>query len=710
MRRLIYAPFSGISGRNRVVRRFVSEWLSPFGQPLYRKPKDWADNLKPEAGRLPEQPGLPEDLRNAIRRAQTALLKKQSSDDGYWCAELRADTTLESDTIMLLYFLGRADSPKIARLAKFILSQQLPDGGWPIFKNGPAEISATVKAYWALKFAGHAPDEPSMVKARERINALGGIHKVNTYSKFYMALFGLYDWKGVPTIPPELMCFPNWFYFNIYEMSSWTRAIVVPLSIVWAERPDVTCPPHARLDELFPDERRFVPLKDLMPPHSLLSWTSFFLWCDKALKGIEGKGPHAIRAWALRTAESWMLEHLQHSDGLGAIFPGIVNTILAMKCLGYSDHDPRLKREIEHLERLELDRGDLLEMQPCQSPVWDTAIAVIALAESGLYREHRALGGSAEWLLSKEIRVAGDWRVTNPTGPIGGWAFEFQNDWYPDIDDTAMVMLALRHVHLEERLELAREKACLRGLHWLLSMQSKSGGWAAFDKDNTKAILTKIPFADHNAMIDPPTADITGRILEFLGYVGYDLSYPCVQSAIEFIKKEQERDGSWYGRWCVNYIYGTWQMLRGLNAIGYDMHEPWIQKAANWLKAVQRPDGGWGETCATYHDPALKAKGPSTPSQTAWAIMGLMAAGHGSDPAVERGVAWLLRTQRPDGTWDETEFTGTGFPKVFYLEYTLYRDNFPVLALGQYQTLLRDAERSRRTPAAQTLGPALQGA
>ncbi|MBI4425259.1 MAG: squalene--hopene cyclase, partial [Elusimicrobia bacterium] len=497
-----------------VVRRFVSEWLSPFGQPLFRKPKDWADNLKPDAVRHHDHPGLPDDLRDAIRRAQSALLKKQSADDGYWCADLRADTTLESDTIMLLNFLGRGSSPKVERLARFILAQQLPDGGWPIYRNGPAEISATVKAYWALKFAGRTAEDPALRKARQRIDALGGVHRVNTYSKFYMALFGLYDWRGVPTIPPELMCFPNWFSFNIYEMSAWTRSIVVPLSIIWAERPKAQCPPHARLDELFPDERRFVPLKDVMPPHDFFSWTNFFLWWDRGLKGLEGRGPHWIRAWSLRKAEGWILDHLKDSDGLGAIFPGIVNTIMAMKALRYSDHDPRLIQQLKTLEKLEIDRGDMLEMQPCHSPIWDTAIAVIALAESGLSREHPALVRAVEWMLAKEIRRAGDWRITNPMGPVGGWAFEFDNAFYPDIDDTAMVMLALRHVHLEERLEMAREKACLRGLHWLLSMQSKSGGWAAFDRNNTKQILTKIPFADHNAMIDPPYADITGRILE----------------------------------------------------------------------------------------------------------------------------------------------------------------------------------------------------
>jgi len=618
----------------------------------------------------------------------------QNGEDGFWCAELLADTTIESDTIMLYNFLGMGDSPKVKRFARYILGKQNSDGGWPIYRNGPSEISATVKAYWALKFAGFRAEDPSLVKARERIEALGGIHKVNTYSKFYMAVFGLYDWKGVPSIPPEIMLFPNWFYFNIYEMSSWTRAIVMPLSIIWSERPKVDCPSHARLDELFGDSRRYVPLSETVSDKSLVSWTSFFLLWDDLLKGMEGQGPHWVRTWALRLAEDWILERLQDSDGLGAILPGIVNTLMAMKCLGYSENDPRYQAQLKELELLELDRGDELEIQPCRSPVWDTAIAAIALAESGLDRRHPTLVRAAEWLLDREIRRAGDWRVKNTAGPVGGWAFEFNNAFYPDIDDTAMVMLALRHVDLDEAQTLRREKACLRGLHWLLSMQSADGGWAAFDKDNTKAILTKIPFADHNAMIDPPTADITGRVLELLGYVGYDESYPAVDAAVRFLRKEQETDGSWFGRWCVNYVYGTWQVLRGLRAIGHDMDDPIVRRAADWLASVQNEDGGWGETCETYADPSKKGCGPSTPAQTAWAVMGLIAAGRTEDPAVERGIEHLLSTQREDGTWDEAEYTGTGFPKVFYLEYTMYRDSFPLTALGTYQIEIQKVRRA----------------
>ncbi|MBI5210559.1 MAG: squalene--hopene cyclase [Elusimicrobia bacterium] len=673
--------------------RTFSTWLTP-SRWIYRKPKDWADNLRPDLTDPHRDAVIPEELQNAILAAQDAILRQQNAEEGYWCGPLKADTTIDSDTIMVLNFLGRGHSIKVRRLANRILGQQLPDGGWPIYANGPSDISATVKAYWALKFAGHSPNEPSMARARKKIRDLGGIHRVNTYTKFYLAIFGQYSWAGVPTIPPELMLFPNWFYFNIYQMSSWTRSIVVPLSIVWARQPVMPCPPHAVLNELFPDSRRYVPLREAVGPHGFISWTNFFLWWDHGLKFLEGKGPHWIRVWALRLAEDWMLARLQGSDGLGAIYPGIVNTILAMKCLGYSDTDPRLVEQIQVLERLELS-GSELQMQPCQSPVWDTAVSIIALAESGVERHHPALMRATEWLISKEIKTEGDWKVNNPNGHPGGWAFEFNNEFYPDIDDTAMVMLALRHVYLDEPLSVAREKVCQRGLHWLLSMQSSNGGWAAFDKDNTKTIFNKIPFADHNAMIDPPSVDVTGRVLEFMGYIGFDRNYPCVERAAQYLKSDQEADGSWYGRWGVNYVYGTWQVLRGLAAIDEDMSQPYVQRAAAWLRSVQHDDGGWGETCATYHDPRLKGKGPSTPSQTAWAVQGLMAAGI-YDEAVERGIEYLVNTQRKDGTWDETEFTGTGFPKVFYLEYTMYRNNFPLQTLGTYLRALKESQKAAR--------------
>lgn len=634
-------------------------------------------------------------LDTVIARAQTALLKKQNRNEWYWCADLHGDTITVSDNIMLYAYMGWIEKKKdkVCQMANFLLSQQNQDGGWSIYRNGPSDITDTVKAYWALKIAGYAEGSHPLVKARKKIKELGGIHKVNSFSKFYMALFGVYDWRGVPSVPPELMLFPKWFYFNIYEMSSWTRAIVIPMTIIWAFSPKKELPDHAKLDELFePGKPRWVPPgRPAEPDEGMFSWRKFFLWWDKFFKVMEGKGPHFFRTWSLGLAKNWMIKHFEDSAGLGAIFPPIVNAIIALECLGYPENHPYIQGQLKALEEYELEHPEIdgLEMQPCLSPVWDTAIAMIALAESGLERDHESLINATRWLIDKEIRRDGDWRVKNPVTQPGGWAFEFRNDWYPDIDDTAMVLLALRFVNIPEyELSQEREKAYLRGLNWLLSMQCSNGGWAAFDRDNTKVIFEKIPFADHNAMLDPPCADITGRVLELLGYIGYDKSYKCVLKALDYLQKEQEPDGSWYGRWGVNYIYGTWQTLRGLAAIGEDMRSPYIQKALHWLKSVQNSDGGWGERCNSYDDPSLKGKGSSTPSQTAWGLMGLLACGLLHDPSVDKAVHYLLSTQKPDGTWNESEFTGTGFPKVYYLEYTLYRDYFSLLALGAYKQKL----------------------
>jgi squalene-hopene/tetraprenyl-beta-curcumene cyclase len=674
--------------------RIIAEWIEPFSEARFRKPSGWADHLRPvvPADWTTATPGL---LDAAIQGARAALLRQQNPDDGFWSGEFRGgDITVECDTIMLWHFLGRGDTPKVAALARTIVAAQRSDGGWPVYLGGPADLSATVKAYWALKLAGFPLEHPALTAARPRIQALGGIHRVKTYSKFYMALFGLYDWEGVPSIPPELMLFPNWFPFNIYTLSAWTRAIVIPLSIIWACRPKVACPSRARLDELFPDERRHIPIREAMPADGFLSWATLFSGCDGILKQLEKRrGPTWLRSWGLRLAENWILERLRDSDGLGAIFPGLINTIMALTCLGYSPADSLLQEQLDHLEALERSGPEgQLAVEPCRSPTWDTAIAMISLAESGLSRTHPTLSHAAKWLLSQEIRRPGDWCVKNPAGPVGGWAFQFHNAFYPDVDDTAMVMLALRQADLEPAAAVARERACLRGLHWLLSMQSRNGGWGAFDKDNTRAFLARVPFADHNAIIDPPTPDVTGRVLEFLGFVGYDTSFPCTVAALDFLRQNQEADGSWPGRWGVNYLYGTWQVLRGLQAVGCEMNAPFVRRAVAWLTAVQLPDGGWGETCATYEDPSLKGQGPATPSQTAWALMGLLAAGQGETPAVARGIRHLLTTQRADGTWDEFICTGTGFPGVYYLTYGLYRDYFPLMALGLFRRLVLASE------------------
>lgn len=675
---------------------------------LFKKPRHW-DRIFPalEPMASASETSIAWNLKETMERAQRWLFQKQNNKDGHWLADLRADTTLESDMIMLYVFLGWQDRPgireKVKGLAAHILNGQEKDGGWPIYRHGPSEISATFKAYWSLKLAGYAADDPRLLRAHECLERLGGIHKINSYCKFYLALFGLYNWAGVPAIPPELMFFPKWFYFNIYEMSSWTRGIVIPLSIVWAKRPKMQLPANGRIDELLKGKSAWVPVggESMNPPEGFFSWRKFFLELDAFLKDMEGSGPYFLRGWSLRRAEQWMLEHNERSEGLAAIFPAMLNTILAMKALGHPDSHPVLQHNLRELEKFFIDRGEQgIEVQPCVSPVWDTAISMLALVESGVRPDHPGLVKATRWLLDREIKTPGDWRVKNTTGPVGGWAFEYENAWYPDIDDTAMVLLALRRVKLEGPLSQAREKAFLRGLNWVLSMQSSNGGWAAFDVDNTKWIFTQIPFADHNAMIDPPTVDVTARVLEVLGLVGYDKTYDCIHQAVHFIKREQEADGSWYGRWGVNYIYGTWQAVRGLTCVGENPSEAYIQNALAWLRSVQQPDGGWGERCDSYDHPARKGKGPSTPSQTAWAIMAFLSCGFLDDPAMERGIRYLLSSQRPDGTWNEDEFTGTGFPKVFYLEYTYYRHYFPLLALGMYQRLHRHrrAQRPRAAP------------
>ncbi len=624
-----------------------------------------------------------EGLDAAIEAAQHNLLRRRNPDDGWWCGELLADTTLESDAIFLWSFLGRSRH-KIPRLAARILAAQNEDGGWAQFTHGPSEISATVKAYWALKLAGRGALEPALVRARAAIQSLGGVHRANTYTKFYLALFGLYGWEGVPSIPPELVLLPRWAYADLYAMSAWTRTIVVPLSILWALKPRRPCPESARLDELFVDGdgRRWAPLGENAPA-SLGG--RFFLALDRLVKRLDGRFP-GTRAAALKRAEAWMLERLEGSDGLGAIYPPILNAILALTALGYPEDDPKLVSQLEAFEGLELDRGETLRMQPCLSPAWDTALAVHALRESGQTVAQPALARAADWLLSREIRRRGDWSVANPGGPAGGWAFEFSNSFYPDIDDTAMVLLALSRLGPSEREAAARAKGAVeRGLAWLLSMQSRGGGWASFDKNNERRLLTRVPFADHNAMIDPPTADVTGRVLELLGRLDRTEHAPAIRRGLAFLRGCQEKDGSWYGRWGVNYIYGTWLALRGFAAAGCGSSDPSVMRGCRWLLSVQLEDGGWGETCATYDDPSLKGRGPSTPSQTAWALSGLLAGGLAGHRAVQRGLRRLLETQRPDGGWDETELTGTGFPRVFYLEYTLYRHYFPLMALGQYR-------------------------
>ncbi len=538
-----------------------------------------------------------------------------------------------------------------------------------------------MKAYFALKMAGYGTDHPQLRKARERILALGGVTAVNTFTKIYLCFLGQYDYDAVPAIPPEIVLFPKWFWFNIYEISSWSRAILVPLSIAYAKKPFKKIPVEQGIDELFLGGRTRTRLR-LRWADKLVSWRNFFLVLDRLIHFFELIHVRPLRSRALKVAEKWMLDRMEMSDGLGAIYPGIMNSIIALRCLGYSLDDPQFIRAMDEFEKLGIEEETTFRMQPCMSPVWDTAYAVFALAESGVAANDPRLVRPCEWMLRKQVTRKGDWCVKNRKAAPAGWYFEFNNEFYPDVDDSAQVMLALSRVKTSN--ESYHTKSAQRALDWILSMQCKNGGWASFDKNNDRMVFQNIPFADHNAMLDPPTVDVTGRVLECLASYGYSLKDEPVRRAVEFTKREQAVDGSWFGRWGVNYIYGTMQVLRGLEAVGVDYHETFVLQAVEWLRMMQNPDGGWGETCGSYDDPNAKGVGPSTPSQTAWAVMGLLAANDTRNDSLQHGIAYLLKTQRKDGSWDEALYTGTGFPRVFYLMYYMYRQYFPLLALTTY--------------------------
>ena len=625
-----------------------------------------------------------DELADAIDRGTKHLLSLQASE-GYWIGELEADTTLESDYIFYLHILNKAIPERVSKLANYIRQRQLPDGGWNIYFGGPSELNATVKAYFALKLAGDRAEQPHMESARARALQLGGLESTNSYTRFYLALVGAVVWEMAPAIPPELMLLPSWFAINIYEMSSWTRGIVIPLAILYAHKPDWKLPGHVRVDELFRDAG--AKASAFAWGDHLFSWRNFFLALDRALKLYERVPWKPLRQRALRQAQSWLLEHLERSDGLGAIYPAMMNAIFALVALGYSPDDPLTAREIGQLARYEIEDTETIRLQPCISPVWDTAIAMVALEEAGLPAGHPALVRAAEWLLKNQVLGSGDWQMKNRKARPGGWVFEFRNDFYPDVDDTAFVLMALQRVDHPDLARLAAAARC--GIDWLLSMQNRDGGWGAFDHNNDRRLLTEIPFADHNAMIDPSSADVTARVLECLGRNGWSTTHPVVQRGVGYLTREQYADGSWYGRWGVNYVYGTSGVLRALETMALNARD-YCQRAVAWLRAVQNEDGGFGESIASYYDPKLKGQGASTSSQTAWGLIGLLAAGDRDDPAVVHAVGHLLEQQNADGSWDEQEFTGTGFPGVFYLKYHLYRNYFPLYALSRYRNLLRD--------------------
>jgi squalene-hopene/tetraprenyl-beta-curcumene cyclase len=610
----------------------------------------------------------------AIAAARTWLLERQDPA-GFWCGILEGDTTCESYLILLDAFVGRRDLGRVADLARSIRARVLPDGGWSQYPGGPADVSVSCLSYFALKVAGDLPEASHMRRSRAAIRLLGGVEAANSYTKYHLAFFGQLPYEAVPAIPPEMLLLPDSAPFTVYDMSSWSRTIFVPLSIICALRPVRPLPAGAGVRELFTGARPAPPRRP---------WARLFHGLDHLLKqGQRLPGAHALRRHAVARAEAWMIERLRDSDGLSAILPAMANAVLALHCLGYRPDHPLMQENLRHLDGLFWrDAAGALRVQPCLSPVWDTVLATYALAHAGA-AEDPGLTRAAAWLLARQCDRPGDWSRRNPAPP-GGWYFEHRNPLYPDVDDTCMALMVLRRVRAGGP-DAAQAAAIDRGMGWMLGMQNEDGGWASFDRGNDKQWLTEIPFADHNAMIDPSTADITGRVLECLGHFpGFGLSHPAVTRARRFLLACQLPEGCWYGRWGVNYLYGTGQVLTGLAAVGEDMRARHVRRAVGFLVEHQNPDGGWGESIASYDDPTRKGVGPSTPSQTAWALLGLIAAGEADTQPVRRGVRHLLERQH-DGTWQQDEWTGTGFPRVFYLRYPYYPHIFPLLALARYR-------------------------
>jgi len=618
-------------------------------------------------------------LARAVDRAGDALLRLQHPE-GYWWAELESNVSITAEYVMLHRFLG-LDGSKIPRMAADILNRQLPNGGWSIWYGDGGELSATVEAYFALKLAGLSPEDEPMVRARNFILARGGALKTRVFTRIFLALFGQVCWDGIPLLPVEFMLIPPWSGLSIYEFSSWTRATVVPLMIIMAHRPVRFIPPEQGVAELFLDpEEPFEKHRVTWGADKSLLENAFAV-LDRILKLYQRVAVPFVRRLALAKAEKWVLEHEEETGDWAGIQPAMLNSILALSCQGYGVNSDPVRRGLKALEFFTLEENGRLRLQSCISPVWDTALAVRALAAAGLPPGHPALEKAGAWLLSMQILKPGDWSIKAPHLPPGGWAFEFVNNWYPDLDDTSVVVAALKEALADPE---AHRRALELGLNWCLGMQSKNGGFASFDKDNTKVWLNAIPFGDLKALVDPPTEDITARVLEMMGIMGYGPDHPAAVRGLEFIRRTQQPDGSWWGRWGVNCIYGTWSVLAGLKAIGEDMGQPYVHRAARWLKAHQNPDGGWGECCECYPHKEMEGCGPTTASQTAWALLGLMAAGEALAPEVRSGIEYLVNHQNDEGRWDEEQFTGTGFPGHFMIRYHLYRDVFPLWALGQY--------------------------
>ena len=620
-------------------------------------------------------------LDKAVLRASESLLAQQSAD-GNWVFELEADATIPSEYILLQLYLGRIEPELQARIARYIRARQGADGGWPLFHGGDLDISCSVKAYFALKAAGDPVDAPHMARARATILARGGARRCNVFTRITLALFGEVPWRAVPVMPVEIMLLPGWSPFHIAKVSYWSRTVLVPLLVLMALRPRARNPESVTIRELFVDPP--VPVRDWIsgPTSSPLSLA--FGMLDRLLRVAEPYFPADARQRAIEKAVLFATERLNDEDGLGGIYPAIANSVMMFDCLGYAPDHPDYATALAATRKLLVLDDEQSYCQPCLSPVWDTALACHALMEVGDARLDPAIRHALDWLEAKQVlERAGDWVATRPGVRPGGWAFQYENPYYPDLDDTAAVALAL------DRFDSARYRQAIdRAAEWVVGMQSRNGGWGSFDADNTHYYLNHIPFADHGALLDPPTADVSARCLGFLAQIGYSSDHPTRSAVIEYLRREQEPDGSWFGRWGTNYIYGTWSVLAALNAAGTEPSSPEVKQAVDWLIARQHRDGGWGESGESYFPNANHGDAPySTVSQTAWALLGLMAAGQVEHPAVARGIAYLIASQDKEGNWEEPWFTAVGFPRVFYLRYHGYRAFFPLWALARYRRL-----------------------
>jgi squalene-hopene/tetraprenyl-beta-curcumene cyclase len=619
-----------------------------------------------------------------IDRAQRSLIDQQHAE-GYWQAALEANAEMNAEFIIFNHFMDNVDVEQEARLKKMLLELQNADGSWSLFAGGPGHLSISIETYFALKLAGMRAGDETMIHARRWILSQGGIEKCGTLPRFYLAAMGQMPWDATASLPVEITLLPNWFFFNMYELSSWARGTTHALMVLQAMRPVVKVSHQDGVLELYIQPPHFTKFKQ-PAPKQLLSLRSVFNVADKLLRFYDHHHLEGLRVRALRHAENWIVEHQDANGSWGGIEPCYLLSGMALKALGYRNDHPVMKKALEASRELIWDLGDKILYQPCVSPNWDTALAAKALLDSGTPADHPALRKTTRWLIDNQIFKRGDWSIKRPDLEPGGWAFEFYNDWYPDVDDSAVILMVMAEAACDD--PAARERCISAGANWVMGMQSKDGGFAAFDVDNDSHWLNNLPLADVEAVTDPSCADLTGRVLEMMAAVGYKPDHPVASRAIDWLRRNQETDGAWWGRWGVAYIYGTFSALSGLRAIGYDMNQPWIKRAVDWLKSKQNSDGGWGESPLADKDPAWKGRGTSCASQTAWALIGLLAGEDAISDSVMRGVQWLSERQNDAGGWDENEFTGTGFPGHFYLRYWLYAHYFPLMALGRFRRRL----------------------